>query len=274
MIHNEKEEILKREEEFHDNWANSEDVNDIDVKALFESFVAMENKYILSKCGSLKGKKILDVGAGLGESSVYFAMQGAEVYYNDISPQMGEFANKLAERYGVKLHLLICPIEDLQLKEEFFDIVYCANVIHHIPVEDQDLWIQTMTISLKKGGKLFTIDPLAYNFAINIYRNKAEDVRTIDETPLKFDILEVYKKYLKNVEHKQFWLTTLWLFISYYFIRKYNPNDIRYWKQIFKEKESKIGWWFKPLAKLDNVLLKLPILRKQAWNIVISAEKA
>src|ERR1700744_6167721 len=94
------EELLRREEAFHDEWALSENVDDIDVKNLFESFIAMENRYIMDKLGNLKGKKILDVGAGLGESSVYFALMGAEVYYNDISPQMGELAKKLAAKYN------------------------------------------------------------------------------------------------------------------------------------------------------------------------------
>ena len=270
---NKIDDLLRREEEFHDEWAMSENVDDIDVNALFESFVAFENKYILKELGDLKGKKILDVGAGLGESSVYFAQKGAEVYFNDISPKMGEFAEKLATRHGVKLNYLIAPIEHLELHKDFFDIIYCANLMHHVPKQDQEMWIRTMSESLKKDGSLVTIDPLKYNRAINYYRTKAEEVRTIDEEPLGFDIVDLYKKYFKNVEHKEFWLTTLWLFISYYFIRRYDPNEVRYWKRIFKEKSSKIGWWFKPLTAIDKLLLSLPGIKKMAWNIVIVARK-
>lgn len=271
--HEEIEDLLQREEKFHDEWAMSEDVNEIDVYSLFDSFVAQENSYILQELGELKGKRILDVGAGLGESSVYFAMKGAEVYFNDISPKMGEFAEKLAAKHGVKLNLLIAPIEKLELHKDFFDIIYCANLIHHVPPGDQEMWIRTMSESLKSGGNLVTIDPLKYNPAINIYRNKAEEVRTIDEQPLGFDIISTYQKYFKTVKHKEFWLTTLWLFISYYFIRKYDPNKIRYWKKIFKEKEAKIGWWFNPLKAVDRFFLRLPVIRKMAWNIVIVAKK-
>lgn len=265
--------LLDREEKFHDEWAMSENIDEIDVYSLFDSFVAMENKFILESIGDLKGKKILDVGAGLGESSVYFALQGAEVYFNDISPKMGEFAQSLAEKHGVKLNLLIAPIEELQLHKDFFDIIYCANLIHHIPPQDQEMWIKTMSETLTPKGVLVTIDPLKYNPAINWYRNKAEDVRTIDEQPLGFDILEIYKRHFHSVEHKEFWLTTLWLFISYYFIRRYDPNKIRYWKKIFKEKESKIGWWFKPFKAIDRLLLTIPGVKKMAWNIVIIAKK-
>lgn len=89
MITEQIDELLKREEEFHDEWAISENIDDIDVISIFESFLSFENKFIVSQMGNLKGKKILDVGAGLGESSVYFALKGAEVFYNDISPKMG-----------------------------------------------------------------------------------------------------------------------------------------------------------------------------------------
>lgn len=267
------DELLQREETFHDEWAESENIDDIDVHTLFESFIAIENSYIIKELGDLKGKKILDVGAGLGESSVYFALQGAEVYYNDISPKMGEFATKLADKHGVKLHLLINPIEKLDLEEGFFDAIYCANLMHHVPEEDQEFWIKTMHNSLKTNGTLVTWDPLRYNPVINVYRRMATDVRTIDEQPLGFDILDLYKKYFSNVAHKEFWLGTLWIFIYYYFIRRYKPNEVRYWKKIYKEKKSKIGWWFIPLSKLDSLLLKLPLVRRMAWNMVIIARK-
>lgn len=267
------EELLQREEAFHDEWALSENVEDIDVVSLFESFMAMENNYALTKMGDLRGKKILDVGAGLGESSVYFALQGAEVYYNDISPKMGEFAEKLAARYNVKLNLMIAPIEKLELYENFFDIIYCANLIHHIPESDHDYWIKTMHSSLKTGGTLITWDPLRYNPIINVYRKMAMEVRTIDEKPVGFDILKVYRKYFKTVEHREFWFTTLWIFISYYLIRRYSPNKVRYWKRIFKEDKKKIGWWFMPLKALDTLLLKIPGFRHMAWGIVIVSKK-
>lgn len=267
------EELLEREEAFHDEWALSENIDDIDVNALFESFLAVENRYVMSKLGDIKGKKILDIGAGLGESSVYFAMQGAEVYYNDISPKMGEFANKVADKYGVTLNYMIAPIEKLELHENFFDIIYCANLMHHVPKQDQDYWIKTMYNSLKKGGILVTWDPLKYNPVINVYRNMAMEVRTIDEEPVGFDILKMYKKYFPTVVHKEFWLATLWLFLHYYLIRRYKPNDVRYWKRIFKEKKSQIGWWFIPLQWLDKLLLNIPGIKGLAWNMIVVAKK-
>jgi 2-polyprenyl-3-methyl-5-hydroxy-6-metoxy-1,4-benzoquinol methylase len=267
------EDLLKREESFHDEWAESENIEETEVRAFFESFVAVENRFMLGVLGDLKGKKILDVGAGLGESSVYFALCGAEVYYNDISPKMGEFALKLAEKHRVKINTLIAPVERLEVGTEFFDIIYCANLMHHVPEQDHDFWIENMYRALKKNGILLTWDPLKYNPVINVYRRMAMEVRTEDEKPLGFDILKKYRQKFSKVEHREFWLGTLVIFLYYYFVKRYDPNKIRYWKQIYKEKESKIGWWFNALKAADHFLLKIPLINRLAWNIVIVARK-
>ena len=86
-----------RETEFHDEWARSTDLNDINVREAFEAPTAMENKFILKMMGDLKGKRILDIGSGLGESSVYFSLMGAQVTTVDISPGMVETAVRLGE---------------------------------------------------------------------------------------------------------------------------------------------------------------------------------
>jgi hypothetical protein len=98
-------------------------------------------------------------------------------------------------------------------------------------------------------------------------------VRTIDETPLGFDILTKYKKLFKTVEHKEFWCATLLLFIHYYLIQRVHPNQERYWKKMYKENDQTIGWWFKPLIALDNFILQLPLVNRMAWNTVIYSVK-
>ncbi|MFY7787603.1 MAG: class I SAM-dependent methyltransferase [Thermoflexibacteraceae bacterium] len=264
---------LERETTFHNDWADAENIENIDVLAQFEGIAAIENKFIVAQMGNLKGKKILDVGAGFGESSVYFALQGAEVVFNDISPKMMEVAQKLAQRYGVTLDYVVAPVEELKFAENTFDFIYCANVMHHVPQTDHFTWLSMMHKCLKKGGTLFTFDPLKYNPAINVYRKMATDVRTIDETPLGFDVLDNYNKLFTTVQHKEFWLSTLLLFINYYFIQRVHPNEERYWKKMYKENDKTIGWWFKPLIALDSFLLSLPLINRLAWNTVIYSKK-
>src|ERR1035438_6621178 len=92
--------IHQRETEFHDSWARSTDLRSVGVREAFEAPTAMENQFILKQIGPLAGKRLLEIGAGLGESSVYFALQGAQVTTTDISPGMVEIAVRLGEIHG------------------------------------------------------------------------------------------------------------------------------------------------------------------------------
>src|SRR5574337_56780 len=97
------DETLKKERLFHDAWAAAIDVDGIRVADYFEACTAPENRFILRKMGNLRGKRLLDLGCGAGENSVYFAMQGASCIAADYSPGMVEVALQLAARYGVEV---------------------------------------------------------------------------------------------------------------------------------------------------------------------------
>jgi SAM-dependent methyltransferase len=261
----------QREAAFHDAWADTTQIDDVLMWESFEAPTALENQFILRQMGLLAGKKLLDIGAGLGESSVYFALQGAHVTTADISPHMVELALKLARKHGVTLDGVVSGAEELDLPEESYDIIYIANTIHH--VQDRDRLFQNMNRVLKPGGKFFSYDPLAYNPLINIYRKMATAVRTLDESPLTVADLDLAKKYFCHIQHREFWLSTLLLFLKYYAVDRVHPNHDRYWKRILKE-TSEALWWWKPLRSLDAVLTRVPLLRWLAWNIVMWGEKS
>ncbi len=261
-----KTDTLLRETRFHDLWAKDTDLNTIDVIAPFESITALENRFIMKLLGDIAGKAVLDVGPGFGESSIYFAMKGALTTAVDISPQMIETALQNAQRYGVKVTGVVCSAETLNLPKNSFDIVYAANVIHHITEREQ--FYKNVRDVLKPGGIFVAWDPLKYNPLIKLYRRKAVKVRTADETPLGFDDLNLSKKYFPNLRHREFWCCTLALFIKYYLINRYDVNQVRYWKRILKEDSQTVGWWFIPLYWADCLLFRLPIVRRLAWNTV------
>ncbi len=262
--------LHEREAAFHDEWARSTDLSERAVRASFESVTAMENQFICREMGPLAGKKLLDVGAGLGESSVYFALQGAEVTTTDLSPEMVRTAVELGERYGVKLHGHVSSGEELDVPPESFDIVYIANTIHH--VHDRAALFEQIRRALKPGGRFFSIDPIHYNPAINVYRAMATKVRTPDETPLKLSDVALARKYFPNVRHAQFWILTLALFMKYYLVDRVHPNADRYWKRIYTETPGSLWWWM-PLKWIDSVLTKIPGVKWLAWNVVLWGNK-
>ena len=257
----------QRERNFHDRWAEQTLLSEIRVFESFENITAQENRFILRLMGDLNGTNLLDVGAGLGESAVYFALKGANVTANDISPVMLSRSVELGRQYGVEIRPLLGSADRFDFGEGRFDIVYGANVLHH--VGDIRSFLNGVRKALKPGGRFFFYDPLAYNPAINVYRRLAAKVRTEDERPLRFSHLRIFKEMFTEVAHREFWLATLLIFFKYFLIDWVSPNEDRYWKRILTEDPNRLGWWFNPLIKADNFLLRLPLFRFLAWNIVI-----
>jgi ubiquinone/menaquinone biosynthesis C-methylase UbiE len=261
----------QREAAFHDAWASSTPLDDVLVRECFEAPTALENQFILSRMGPLAGKKLLDIGAGLGESSVYFALQGAVVTTVDISSQMVATALGLGKKFGVKLEGIVSSAENLNLPANTYDIVYAANTIHH--VHDRASLFEQLSRALKPGGMFFSYDPLAYNPVINLYRRMATEVRTPDEAPLAIADIRLARKYFTQVRHREFWISTLLLFVKYYVIDRVHPNEDRYWKRILRETKESLRWWT-PLRAADRLLTRLPVVRWLGWNVVLWGRKS
>jgi len=181
--------LHRREADFHDRWAVRTDLASVQVTAAFEATTAPENRFIVNAIGDLRGARVLDLGAGLGESSVYFALRGADVTMADLSPEMVALAADLGKHHGVRISTLVGAAETIEAPSSSFDVVYMANLLHH--VTDRDQLFRTVRRVLKPGGRFFSWDPLAYNPVINVYRRVATAVRTPDESPLTFADLAV-----------------------------------------------------------------------------------
>jgi SAM-dependent methyltransferase len=262
--------IHSSESEFHDRWAHDTPLWKIAVREAFEAPTAVENRAILALMGDLRGKRLLDVGCGLGESSVYFALRGADVTALDLSPGMVDCAMALGKAHGVSIHGMVQSGERLDVPEEHYDIVYVANTIHH--VTDKDLLFRQIHKALKPGGRFFSFDPIAYNPVIEVYRRMATQVRTEDEAPLTFGDVATARKYFPNLQHREFWILTLSLFLKYYLIDRVHPNRERYWKRILLETRRTL-WWWTPLERADRWLTRIPLVRRLAWNMVMWGEK-
>ncbi|NJL28447.1 MAG: class I SAM-dependent methyltransferase [Thermoanaerobaculia bacterium] len=144
----------------------------------------------------LRGRRLLDVGCGLGESSVYFALRGAEVTATDLSPEMVELTRRLAHHHGVEVEGVVSAAETLEVEPAAFDLVYAANVLHH--VGSKEGFFAQIHRALKPGGRFFSWDPLAYNPVINVYRRMATEVRTPDERPLRFSDVALARRFLST----------------------------------------------------------------------------
>ncbi|MDR1811330.1 MAG: class I SAM-dependent methyltransferase [Candidatus Fibromonas sp.] len=106
-------------------------------------------KAILSTC-SVKGLKILEVGAGTGRDSLALAMEGAQVYILDYSEESLKIGSELAAKAPGNLHLVQGDAFNSPFPNETFDFVFHQGLAEHF--KDPLPLLKENVRLLKKGG--------------------------------------------------------------------------------------------------------------------------
>lgn len=255
------------ERNFHDEWAETIAIEGIDPVASFRSSTALENAQALAWLGPLKGKRLLDLGCGMGDGAVYFALQGAQVTAVDISPGMVKVCQDLGRRFKVtrRLKASVAVGERLPYADKSFDLIYGNGVLHHL-----DLQVSGPEIArvLKPGGRAVFIEPLPYNPVIWAYRHMAAAVRTEAEAPLSYAQLRAFGAHFAAGQRQELHLTTLLTFLWFFFVERAHPSKVRYWKKLVVD-GPRYQPVFSYLARLDRFLCRrFPFLRPLCWNVV------
>ncbi len=104
----------------------------------------------------VKGKRILELGCGMGTDAVKFAEAGASVVCVDLTPAAIDLCKQNFNVRGLSAEFYCGDIENLEsfLPKEYlhsFDIVYSFGVIHHTP--NPSRVIDQVRLFLKKGGE-------------------------------------------------------------------------------------------------------------------------
>ena len=118
-------------------------------------------EYRFRVMGSLKKKRVLDVGCGDGLNSVLLALMGAHVTGVDISPKSIEMAQRRAAENGVsdRTRFICSPIETANLPEQYFDIIWGDSVLHHL-LHDLDNIMHHLHRSAKPDGQFLFAEPI------------------------------------------------------------------------------------------------------------------
>ena len=83
------------------------------------------------------GKKVLEIGCGIGTDTINFARAGAQVTAVDLTEQSLSLARQRAKIFGLEDRILFIQADAEKLSEsvpvEPYDLVYSFGVIHHTP---------------------------------------------------------------------------------------------------------------------------------------------
>lgn len=87
--------------------------------------------------GRWAGRRVLEIGCGIGTDTINFARAGALVTAVDLSPRSLELARKRAEVFGLQDRIRFVEADAERLSETLepsvYDLVYSFGVIHHSP---------------------------------------------------------------------------------------------------------------------------------------------
>lgn len=93
-----------------------------------------------------QGKKLLDIGCGTGSFTLEMKEFAEELYGIDISQK----AIQLAKEKGIKAFQMDIDEENLPFENNFFDIIFCGEVLEH--VFDSDHLLEEIYRVLKPTG--------------------------------------------------------------------------------------------------------------------------
>lgn len=96
------------------------------------------------------GRRLLEVGFGMGTDLFQFASAGALVSGVDLSPEHLRIARQRFAVYGLPADLRLADAEQLPFSDGSFDVVYTFGVIHHTP--DTQKAVDEIHRVLKPGG--------------------------------------------------------------------------------------------------------------------------
>lgn len=216
------------------------------------------------------GKKVLELGCGIGTDSINFARAGAILTVVDISEKSLEICKKRFELFNLTARFINANIEEIDeiLKDEKFDLIYSFGVIHHtirprkvieavFNLMTKDSYFKFMVYSrisyklfwlmmennikdMKEGLEIVERQseaqancPMTYTYTIEEIRDELLDDR--------FKIENIYKDH-----------------IFIYNIDKYKNNEYEkdeYWRNMdditIKKLEKELGWHTMVICKLN-----------------------
>lgn len=80
-----------------------------------------------------RGKRILEIGVGLGADHQRFAQAGADLAGIDLTERAVEHTARRLAAFGLSSRLAVGDAERLDFPDDSFDLVYSWGVLHHSP---------------------------------------------------------------------------------------------------------------------------------------------
>jgi len=196
------------------------------------------------------GKDVLEYGCSNGLGSIGLAKSAKHITGIDISDVAIAQANGEAARQSItNVTFKVDNAEKMDLPSASFDLVFGSGILHHLILEES---LREIRRVLRPRGKAIFFEPLGHNPAIKLYRNRTPESRTVDEHPLLKSDFDIVRKHFSKCEPQFFGLSTL--------------ASIPFRSSAAGRVVRAVG------EQVDNIVLKIPGLKWQAWIVVMVLE--
>jgi ubiquinone/menaquinone biosynthesis C-methylase UbiE len=200
-----------------------------------------------------KGARVLDYCCGNGEEAIMVAKAGAASAVGiDLSEVSIENCRQLAAQAGVsdRVTYKAMDAEALEFPDNAFDLIIEYGVLHHL---DLDKAMSELSRVLTPKGAFIGTETLSHNILIKRYRQRTPELRTAWEAEhiLGHPQFQLIAKYFDRVDLVFFHLATL--------------------AAVPFRKSPLFPYILAPLRLIDTLLLKIPGLKWQAWQVLFIA---
>jgi SAM-dependent methyltransferase len=111
----------------------------------YDAMAEMSVEWLKGKGVPLRGQTVLDLGGGTGIQAVHLAKAGATVIIADLRVFPG----------SAGCHRMCCDALSLGLRPTSVDVVYCSNVLEHMPPPSHNKLMGEMQRVLRPGGHIY-----------------------------------------------------------------------------------------------------------------------
>jgi len=175
---------------------------------LFEEDLGRSLAYMLARLGELEGRRVVDLGCGPGDFSIFVARHGAQVEAVDVSPAALEITRQRAAANGVAalVQTRLMPAERLDFPDGAFDWVLGFGVLHHTDLAVLGPEIRRV---LKPDGKALFREPLGANPALEFARRRLPyqgKYHSRHERPLNYADMALLGTFFRETHLREFYL--------------------------------------------------------------------
>jgi len=243
---------IKRVKKYYDSYWSKQNIKQqeksnlrvYEQEALSYAFQRLKHYF-----GSLKNKKVLEIGPGNGYNLLQFAKLGADITAIDISENSLVISKELLDKHNLsgKVKFMQMDAHNLQFEKNEFDIVFLHSILMHL---DHMRVAKQCKRVLKDNGVLLFIEPIFNNPLVRLYRLIFSEFKETHPNYITYQQIITISKLFRTKEIKGFYIFS---FVS--FILRKNSFLYKSASSILKSMEN-------------TLLLIFPALEKNAWLYV------